>query len=76
MNMDLLQQAIRMNGVTKVVLSKMDVLRKVSRWAVFDKKKKIEFKKEEDMKKFIRTRLATFGITNKNLYFSERKDRI
>lgn len=76
MSFDLLEKAIRMNGVNKVVFSKMDILRKVNKWVILDGKKKVEFKSEKDLKSFITKRLNGLGIASKNIYFSEHKDRI
>jgi adenylosuccinate synthase len=75
-HMQTLERAIRMNGVTHVVLSKVDVLRAVRQWAVYDNKKKIVFKTEKAMKDFIVKRLKPLGIAKNRVYFSESKDRI
>ena len=76
MNMDLLERAVKMNGVNKVVLSKMDVLKKVGKWAVYDKKKKVTFTSENKMREYIQKRLAKLGVVKNNLFFSEHKDKI
>lgn len=76
MNLNLMERAIRMNGVNRIVLSKMDVLRKVGQWAVLDGKKKIAFKSEKEMKDFLLKKFAKMGIAKKNVYFSEHKDKI
>lgn len=76
MDMNLLEQAIKLNGVNKVVFSKMDVLQKLGAWAVLDNKKKIVFKSEKLMKEFIIKRLGKLGVGSNNIYFSEHKDRI
>lgn len=75
-NMQTLERAIRMNGVTHVVLSKVDVLRAVGQWAVYDNGKKISFKTEKAMKDFIVKRLKSLGIVKNKVFFSEHKDRI
>ena len=76
MNMQTLERAIRINGVTHIVLNKVDVLRTVAKWALYDEGKKIEFKSEEEMKDFITRRLKKLGITESNIYFSESRERI
>lgn len=76
MNLNLMERAIRMNGVNRIVLSKMDVLRKVGQWAVLDGKKKIAFKSEKEMKDFLLKKFAKMGIAKKNVFFSEHKDKI
>jgi adenylosuccinate synthase len=76
MNINLLEKAISLNGVNKVVLSKMDILRKVNKWAIIEGKKVINFKSEKEMKNFLIKRLGKLGIKIKDIYFSEHKDRI
>jgi len=75
MNMQTLERAIRINGVTHIVFSKVDVLRAVKTWAVIDSKK-VSFKTEKAMKDFIVKRLKALGIPRSRVYFSESKDRI
>ena len=76
MNMQTLERAIRMNGVTHIVFNKTDVLRAVGKWAVYDGKKKIEFKGEKPMQDFVVKRLKSLGIPRGRVYFSESKERI
>lgn len=74
MNMQTLERAIRVNGVTHLVFNKMDVLREVGQWAVIDVGKVRKFGSERTMKQFVTKRLKPLGL--KRLYFSEHKDRI
>jgi len=76
MNMQTLERAINMNGVTHLVLSKVDVLREVGEWAVIDGTKVLPFATEKAMKDFILARLSPLGIKKSRVYFSEHKDRI
>ena len=76
MNMQNLDRAIRINGVTHIVFNKVDVLRTVGEWAVYDAEKKMEFKSEDGMKDFVTERLATLGVGKDHVYFSESKERI
>ena len=86
LNWNLLEQAVRMNGVTHIVLSKMDVLREVGQWAVLKGdpnapegarvKEKIEFKSEDEMKEYLTEALVDIGLIKENIHFSEHKDRI
>lgn len=76
MNMQNLERAIRMNGVTHVVFNKVDVLRTVGAWAVYDKGEKVEFKGEKEMNDFVIARLTSIGVAEKNIFFSESKDKI
>lgn len=76
LNIDLLCKAIAISGVTHVVLSKMDVLRAVDRWELYDTGKLHCFADETGMKKYILSRLRKYSISSKNVFFSEHKDSI
>lgn len=76
MNMQTLERAVRMNGVTHIVFNKVDVLREVGRWAVIDEGKTVSFKSEKLMNDFIVKRLKPLGIAQTHVFFSEHKDRI
>ena len=74
--MQLLEKAVRMNGVTHLVFNKVDVLRAVSRWAVIDHGKVVKFKTEKAMKLFLLKRLKPLGLSKARVYFSESKEII
>lgn len=74
--MQTLERAIRMNGVTHLVFSKVDVLRTVGVWAAYDEGKEVRFESEKALKDFITTRFTAMGIAPENIYFSEDKDKI
>ncbi len=76
MDMQNLEKAVRMNGVTHIVFNKVDVLRAVGEWAVIDEGKVVPFKSEDDMINFVKDRLATFGLKKENIFFSESKETI
>ena len=76
MNMQTLERAIQMNGVTHIVFNKVDVLRTIGAWAVVDKGNVRSFKNEEAMTDFITNRLKHMGISKKHVFFSESKERI
>ncbi|MBV9159832.1 MAG: adenylosuccinate synthetase [Candidatus Kaiserbacteria bacterium] len=76
MDMQLLERAVRLNGVTHVVFSKVDVLRAAGAWAVIEKGKKVSFRSEKAMKDFVWKRMKSLGIPRSRVYFSEHKDRI
>jgi adenylosuccinate synthase len=52
LNLDNLQKAIQINGVT-VVISKMDVLAQAGRWALYHRGSKVEFNSENDIMEYI-----------------------
>jgi len=86
MNMQTLERAIQMNGVTHIVFNKVDVLRAVGQWAVIDNDKVVKFsagggsasggKTEKAMNDFIVNRLKSLGISRNHIFFSESKDKI
>lgn len=76
MNMQTLERAIRMNGVTHIVINKVDVLRTVGAWAAYDQGKKIDFTSEAAMKDFITKRFTALSIEKDNIFFSESKEGI
>ncbi len=76
MNMQTLERAIRMNGVTHIAINKVDVLRTVGAWAAYDQGKQIDFTSEAAMKEFITKRLTLLGIREGNIFFSESKEGI
>jgi len=76
MNMQTLERAIRINGVTHIVFSKVDVLRAVGAWAVIDGGVVVPFENEQLMTDFIKERLTSLGIKKENVFFSESKETI
>lgn len=76
MNMQTLERAIRINGVTHIVFNKVDVLREVGQWAVIDDGKVVSFDSEKAMTDFVSARLAKLGIKKENIFFSESKETI
>jgi len=76
MNMQTLERAIRINGVTHIVFNKVDVLRAIGQWAVIDKGKVKKFSSEKGMTDFVGKRLRSLGIQKKNIFFSESKETI
>lgn len=76
MDIDTLERAVKINGVTHLVISKIDILNGLRVWKIRSKGKTLSFKSDADMKKFIVKRLSPLGILPKNIHFSERKDRI
>lgn len=76
LDIDHLERAIRLNGVTHLVLNKMDVLNKIEVWKVRSGKKIWSFTSPAAMKAFIEKRMKPLGIKRSNIFFSERKDAI
>lgn len=76
LNLDLLDKAVKINGVTHVVISKWDVLRRVGMWKIIIDGRIVEFRSEDEMKRLLTKGLEFLGIPKENIYFSEHKDRI
>ena len=75
MDLDNLMKAIRMNGVTDLVFNKMDVLREIGEWKLYDKQKVVEFDEEEKLKRWLTSHVSLTSQVS-NVYFSGNKDRI
>jgi adenylosuccinate synthase len=76
LNVDIVERAVRMNGVTHLVFNKVDVLRAVGQWAILDGGKRRRFRNEREMKAFLVKRFKTIGIPRSRLFFSESKSII
>jgi adenylosuccinate synthase len=69
MDMDLLRKAIQVNGVTHLVVNKMDVLREVETWRVRNGEElPLLFMNEKAMKGYLVQEAKMCGV--KDLYFS------
>jgi adenylosuccinate synthase len=73
MDFDNLQKAIDINGVNKLVISKLDVLEDVKRWSVYSGLNQFEFDKSIDMQHWIEENLKDKDI---EIMFSSSKDAI
>ena len=76
LNLQGLIRAIRVNGITHVVFSKVDVLRKVGTWAVLSQGIVKQFETEKAMKLFLLDRMKRLGIPKERVFFSESKEGI
>jgi adenylosuccinate synthase len=78
MNLDFLKKAININGVTHLVVNKMDVLQKVERWALFKGTTKMHFDCEGSFKDLIVSSVMSDNqdIAIRQIHFSGHKDKI
>ena len=76
LNIDNLIKAIKINGVTHLVINKVDILDKLKVWKILKGNKIIIFKNSTAMRKFIIKEIKITGIKNKNIFFSSRPDKI
>ncbi|MFM2414853.1 MAG: hypothetical protein RI911_546 [Candidatus Parcubacteria bacterium] len=76
MNLDMLTKAIHINGVTHIVINKLDILTDVNAWAVLEQGRTRAFKGEAAFVAYVTKRLVALGIRKGNIFFSKHKDRI
>jgi len=58
LNIDNLVKAVKVNGVTDLVISKMDILREIRAWNMYYKGRKLSFSSEWAIKDFITTQVG------------------
>ncbi len=75
LNMDELIKALKVNGVNRLVLNKLDVLEKVGKWLLINEGTELTFNTEKDMTDFITSSLSCLPQL-KEIYFSSSKDKI
>ena len=77
LNLDRLIKSVKVNGVNRLVINKMDVMRQLGRWTLISDGKEVNFKTENDLKMFLRQKLSGPDIANPALlYFSDNKHSI
>ena len=73
MEWELIEKAIKINGVTHLVINKMDVLREIGVWKAFFDQNLLNFSSEGEFQDFFYQNLSETGIS---IYFSGDKARI
>ena len=73
LDFDLLKMASRINGVSKLVFNKMDVLEEVDSWCLFDGPNLYEFKNREDTEFWIKSKLELDVNKDIEVFFSGNK---
>ena len=74
MDWQLLERAININGVTDLIINKVDVLDEIGQWSLYDEGSKKEFRSSIDMQQWISDKIKVLGV--KNINFSGNKERI
>jgi len=72
-NWQMIEKAIKINGVTHLVINKMDVLREIDVWKAFFGADLLDFTSESHFQGFIHQNLSKTGIS---IYFSGDKAKI
>ena len=74
LNWDLVERAININGVNKLVFNKIDILEEVGRWSLIQDEIVYEFESGEDLQFWIKQNLSDMDIDQ--ILFSGNKERI
>jgi adenylosuccinate synthase len=72
LDLDALNRSVNINGVTHMVLNKIDVLEKVNRWSLKHKGEIQNFNSRQDMCNYI-IENTSFRSNSENVYFSGNK---
>ena len=72
LNLDELKKNIILNSVNKLVVNKMDIIRKINQWKMYHNSQLVSFKNEKEMCDYIVNQLPN----NIEIFFSDSKDRI
>lgn len=62
LNIDALIKATKVNGVTDLVINKVDILRRLNEWCAYDNQKLIKFSNEDEMQEYLMNRLQVESI--------------
>ena len=71
---DMLKMACRINGITNLVINKMDILEQVNAWCLYDGPNLYEFKTREDIEFWISGKIELEVDKNIDVMFSGNKD--
>jgi|15BtaG_2_1085339.scaffolds.fasta_scaffold00237_10 adenylosuccinate synthase len=76
LNLDNLKKAIRINGVNKVILNKIDVLQELDVWSLIEDDVVVDMGSEKIFRMYIIHKLVNLGIKKEAIFFSGSPDRI
>lgn len=76
LDFDMLKMASRINGVNNLVINKVDILRILDIWCVYDGPNLYSFESEEDITIWIDSKLRTEVNESINVFFSDDKEKI
>jgi len=68
MNWNLVAQAIKMNGVNKLIVNKVDVLEELGTWKIYNEKDLLSFTNREDFQRWVSKAASRIGAVT---YFSD-----
>lgn len=76
LDFDMLRMASRINGVNKLVINKMDILRILDTWCAYDGPNLYSFESEEDIRIWINSKLSLEVDGPIEVFFSDDKEKI
>ena len=76
LDFDMLRMAARINGVNKLVINKMDILRILDTWCAYDGPNLYSFESEEDIRIWISSKLNLEVDGSIEVFFSDDKEKI
>ena len=76
LDFDMLKMAARINGVSKIVFNKMDILELVDSWCLYDGPNLYQFKTREDMEMWLSGKLHVEVDEDIEIMFSGDKEYI
>lgn len=76
MDIDLVERAAKVNGVTHLVFNKVDVLNRAGVWKIRVGNKTVPFGSQKKMREFVQKRFSKIGIPAKRIRFSTKKDTV
>ena len=76
LDFDMLRMASRINGVNKLVINKMDILRILDTWCAYDGPNLYSFESEEDIRIWISSKLNLEVDGPIEVFFSDDKENI
>lgn len=76
LDFDMLKMASRINGINKLVINKMDILRILDSWCAYDGPNLYSFESEEDIRIWIDSKLKVEVNESIEVFFSDNKEKI
>jgi adenylosuccinate synthase len=76
LDFDMMAMALKVNGVNKLVINKIDVLEEVGVWKLFSGLDSLEFKNGEDMKSWLSNKILGEIDKDMSIHFSGDKESI
>ena len=76
LDFDMLKMASRINGISKLVINKMDILEQLNSWCLYDGPNLYEFKTRQDIEMWLKGKIQLEVDENVKVFFSGDKEYI